>query len=361
MKKIVFCFILFLLVSVQPGFAQNKKERALTGAKQAQKLMDEGNTIDAIKLLEESVHLDPGNIDYPFELAYAYVARKEYTLALSYLQPLLEQKEVSDLIYELTGTCYEDLQQTDKAMDTYQAGLKKFPTSGRLYNECGLIEVGKKEYNLALVYFEKGIETDPVCSSNYYWASKLFCHSSESIWGMLYGEIFVNMEPGSKHSDEISKLLYDTYKSQIKFRPDTTFTISFSKQSSADQRDSLKQNKTKLPFGVGMYEPTLALSTLTETSIDLNSLDRIRTRFIQLYFKNEQDKTYPNVLFDFQNEVLQAGHMEAYNHWLLMEGDLVTFTAWHNLNSGKWLSFGTWFKDHRLKMDKDHRFYRGEY
>jgi len=360
MKYLLPAFICLLLTLPLTGFGQSRKEQALTKAQEAQKLLDGGDTDGAVKLLEEAIKLDPANINYPYELSYAYISRKDYALALSHLEPLLANKDVTDLIYELTGTCYENMEQSPKAMELYEQGLTKFPASGRLYQDCGLVEMGRKEYNRALVYFEKGIASDPLFSSNYYWASRLFCHSTESVWGMIYGELFVNMERGSKRSAEISKLLYDTYKSQIKFRADTTFTVSFSKQASLDPQDTAGAPKMKLPFGVGVYEPTIALAAFNEKSITLASLDRIRKNFVELYFANGQEKTYPNILFDYQDEVLKAGHMEAYNHWLLMEGDLTAFSEWHNANSGKWLSFGIWFKDHPLVIDKQHLFYRGQ-
>jgi len=358
--RILFLGFIFLAF-VQPFSAQNKKEKALIKAKTAQKLLDAGNADSAMVLLEQAIKLDPQSIDYPYELAYSMIAKKEYALALTHLQALFERKDVSDLVYELAGNCYENMQQPDKAMETYQAGLKKFTHSGRLYLESGLYETSKKEYNRALVYFEKGIETDPSFASNYYWASKLFCHSTESVWGMIYGEIFVNLERGSKRSEEISKLLFDTYKSQIKFRADTTFTVNFSKLASPDPSDSVAIKNKKIPFGVGAYEPVMALAVLGESEIELNALDRIRQRFVDTYFKNDMNSSYPNILFEFQREVIKAGQFEAYNHWLLMEGDRKAFNEWHKINSEKWLSFGYWFKDHTLKLDKDHRFYRAQY
>lgn len=37
------------------------------------------------------------------------------------------------------------------------------------------------------------------------------------------------------------------------------------------------------------------------------------------------DKEYPNILFSFQKQVKDAGHIEAYNHWILMKGDEEAF------------------------------------
>ena len=75
MNKIFLFFLLqFLVIS---SFAQSDSEIALTKAKEAIKLMDEGKIDKSIELLEESQKLDSKNYIYPYEIAYAYVLKKE--------------------------------------------------------------------------------------------------------------------------------------------------------------------------------------------------------------------------------------------------------------------------------------------
>jgi hypothetical protein len=103
------------------------------------------------------------------------------------------------------------------------------------------------------------------------------------------------------------------------------------------------------------------MSMINEKSIDLNSLDRIRTNFINSYYKSGNDKKYPNILFDYQNKVKEAGHFEAYNHWILMKGDNDAFDLWYNSNKVKWDAFIKWFSDNGLKVDNLNKFYIGQY
>jgi hypothetical protein len=211
-----------------------------------------------------------------------------------------------------------------------------------------------------LPFYEQGIRVDPAYPSNYFRATKLYCNSTDEIWGMIYGEIFMNLERNSARTQEISKLLYDTYKSQIKFTSDTSTSISFSKNNIINANELTKSAKIKIPFGM-IYEPTMAFAVISEKVIDLNSLDRIRGRFIDFYFERSFHKTYPNVLFEYQKKVKDAGHLEAYNHWLLMMGDEPSFKLWQNANSDKWDSFVKWFTDNPLELDSGHSFYRDQY
>lgn len=323
--------------------------------------MDNGHIDESIKLLEEAQKLDPENINYPYELGYAYFVKKEFKKSTKILEGLINHEDVNDRVFQLLGNAYDNLGKSEKAIETYETGLKQFPNSGNLYLEMGVMQIGKKEYNKALAYYEKGIEVAPKFPSNYYWASIIYLSSDEEVWGMIYGEIFMNLERNSKRTVEISKMLFDTYKSEIKLTNKNSYSISFSKNATINVNDLSEPDKIKLPFGLGAYEPTLLISMIDTKSIDINSLDKIRSNFIDNYFKNGYDKTYPNALFNYQKQIKEAGHIEAYNHWILMKGDEKGFSSWQSENKEKWDNFIKWFTDNRIKIDDTNRFYREQY
>lgn len=355
------CLFAVLILS-QISYGQTNKEQALAKAREAVKLEDEeGKYDEAIKLFEEARDLDPENINYGYEIAYAYSGKKEYRKASEILEKLLKHKDVSGRVYQALGNAYDYQGKADKAIDTYEKGISKFPNAGELYLEMGNMKISKKEYDKALGYYEKGIEMDPQFPSNYYWATKLFLGTEEEVWGMLYGEIFINLERNSKRTAEISKLLFDTYKSEIKFTSDTSYSISFSQNASININDLKDAKNFKLPFGIGCYEPLLLLSVGAVRMIDLPSLNGIRTRFLENYFSRDHSKKYPNVLFDYQQKMKIAKQLEAYNHWLLMQGDKEGFQKWINENEEKWEKFKTWFSENKLELDQSHRFHRKQY
>lgn len=361
MNKIkTFGLLLFIIIG-QIAYGQTDKEKALEKGQEAIKLMDNGKVDESIKLLEEAQKLDPERFDYPYELAYAHYLKEDYKGVIKILEKNIDHKDVNERLFQLLGNSYDVLGKTDKAFEAYDAGLKKFPNSGMIYLEKGNVYWGKEKYGKALPFYEKGIEVDPQFPSNYYRATLIYLGSTEEVWGMIYGEIFMNLERNTKRTSEISKMLFDTYKSEIKFTSDTSFSVSFSKNASINIGDLKDPSKIKLPFGVGVYEPTLMMSMLNEKSIDINTLDRIRTNFVETYFKNGNDKKYPNILFEYQNKLLKAGHLEAYNHWILMKGDEDDFGIWHSSNTEKWDDFVKWFTDNGLVLDDSNKFYSGQY
>lgn len=350
--------------------AQSDSARAREKGMAAIQLMDNGEPAKAIPLLEEAAKLDPGNINYPYEKAFALYQMKDFDAVISLGKKMLKHKDVMDKVYQLLGNAYDYTGKREKALDVYEKGLKAFPHSGPLYLERGVMELAVKEYNKALSYFETGIEADPQFPSNYYWAARLFLESDDEVWGMIYGELFTNLERGSKRTEEISKLLYYTYKSEIKFTSDTSTTISFSKNNTINisigrkggPDELLEQLKAiKMPFGVGVYEPTLLVAISGEKIINLASLDRIRTRFLDAYQQFGHQEKHPVVLFDYHRKIREAGHLEAYNYWLLGQGSQQEFDDWRIAHRDQWSRFMEWYKEHPIRIEEENKFVRSDY
>lgn len=356
-------FTLLLLLGIYMGeavVAQAQADRDTADAryKAAIALMEDGKPAAAIPLLEEAIKLNPNEWAYNYEIAYSKYMQAEYNAAVDILKKLIKRKDINSRVYQLLGNAYDLSGKRDKALDAYEKGLKAFPGAGNLYLERGVMEVNVKDYTKAIGYFEKGIEVDPMFPSNYYWASKIFLSTQEEVWGMVYGEIFLNLERGSKRTDEISKQLYLTYKGEIQFKDDTLVTVSFCRQNAMAVSPDGKFN---LPFGITVYEPVLLMSLAGEKFISLPSLNRIRTRFVENYQKMPLSKKTPVVLFDYEQQVKDAGYMEEYNYWILAEGDEKQFEEWRSEHKQEWEEFIQWFKKHPLKITQENKFYRGKY
>jgi len=339
--------------------AQTTKETALKKAQDAIKRMDEGLLPQSIKLLEEARQLDPTNYHYPYELALAHYLNKEYSTAIDLLEPLLSRPEASDRTFQLLGNSYDLAGNRTKGIATYEQGLAKFPASGPLHLELGNLQAAQKNYLPALAYYEEGIALAPAFASNYYQAAKIHLSSNNELWGMIYGELFMNLERNSSRTAEMSKLIYDTYKREITFPDENSAAVSFG-QAVMDASTIGKGKKPKLPYSIA-YESTLAVAVASEKAINLASLNNIRSNFIGAYYSMKQDATYPNILFDYQQQIARAGHAEAYNYWLLMKGDETGFDLWHKNNPEKWRAFASWYEKNQLALDAKHKFYRTQY
>lgn len=357
-NKIKIIGLLLCFVAGQIAYGQTNKEKALSKGQEAIELMDNGKVDESIKLLEEAQKLDPDRFDYPYELSYAHYLKEDYKGVIEILEKNIDHKDVTERLFQLLGNCYDVLGNSDKAFEAYDEGLKIFPNSGMIYLEKGNVYWGKKEYGKALPFYEKGIEVDPKFPSNYYRATRIYCGSSEEVWGLIYGEIFMNLELNSKRTAEISKLLFDTYKSEITINGDSAKIDFCNVVMNAD--DIVGKDKIKFPFCM-VFGQAFIMSIIDIKAIDINSLDKIRTAFVENYFKMGHNKTHPNILIDYQDKILKSGHSEAYNHWILMKGDEDGFNKWQSANKDKWDSFVKWFNNKGLKVDNSNKFYSGQY
>jgi len=359
--RTIFALLVFAISISTSTFGETEKQKAHDLGMQAIKVMDAGKIEEAITLLEEAKELDSENINYPYEIAYAHYLNKDYKKAIDILKELTKHPQSTARIYQMLGNACDMDGDREKASKVYDLGLKKFPKSGILYVERGGMEYVKENDKGALEYYEKGIQVDPKFPSNYYWASKLYLSSTEKVWGMLYGEIFMNLERGSKRTAEISKLLYDTYKSQIKFKSEDSYSVDFSRNSTILVKSGDDPKKMKLPFEIGVYEPVLATSIAGEKSINLDALHRIREKFLESYYSRDFQKNYPNVLFDYQRKIKSSGHLEAYNHWLLMKGDEEAFDQWVSGKDEVFEKFATWLGENPIGIDSENKFHRSQY
>jgi len=361
-KTIGLVLIFIGMLSVCYSQTKEDKTKAYEMAGEAIKLMDAGDYDKSIDMLTECEALDPKNYIYPYEIGYAYLFKKDYKKATKIFKKVVNYEGCTDECYTMLGNAYDMNSQSDKAIDAYHEGLKRFPNSGRLYFELGVAFEGQKEYNKALDSYENGIAVLPSYASNYHTVSFLFgAYTDEKIWGLMYGELFANIERGSKKTEEVSRLLHNVYTTSINIESKTEASVSFTK--SMEMQLPKKGEEMKMPFGM-VYEMTMILAVTPELSkkeIKIEELSRIRTNFIKSWFENNRQDDYPNILFDWHKKLIDLDHFEAYNYWLLMKGNEKEFEFWMANNGPKWDAFIKWFTDNPMKIDDQNKFHRLQY
>lgn len=359
LMRSIILFMAFLYSGLLLSQATESETQAIEMTQKAIELMDNGKINESLKLLNEALKLDPENNDIKYEKAYAYYLDKNYKSAIKELETLRRKPDASPAVYQLLGNSYDLNKKSKKAIEIYDIGLAQFPKSGSLHLERGNMELIQKNYSEALKYYEKGIEVDPFFPSNYYWASKIYLSGDNEVWGMLYGEMFLNIERGTRRTQEISKLLYDTYVSEITFTNDTSIKVSFSSNklyiTNTNPDDIIEQIAS---FGLLCYEPYLSLACLNQKVINIKSLHEIRTNFLSLFNQKNQQPNFKNILFDFQDSLISKNNFEAYNYWLLNAGNPSEFQTWKDANKEKWDLFSNWFKENGIPLTETNYFHK---
>jgi tetratricopeptide (TPR) repeat protein len=355
MKKIFFIAVFFCAYSICN--AQTNADKALEKLTTAILLEDRGEYKEALTLILAAEKLDNKNIDITYEKAYCYYIQGDYKNAIIVLERIVSNPKATDQYYQLLGNSYDNEFKHDKAISVYKNGLAKNEKSGILYAEIGKVYLGKKDAIRALNYFEKGIQVDPYYASNYYNAAKLFCASDNKIWGLLYGEIFMNMERGSKRTLEMSKLLFDTYKQGFIFTPNKPVAVNFTQE---ELKDNLKHD-SDLPYTyANRLEKILLAASNGYDAINIATLTSIRQNVLNKYVEM-YTKRYPNILFAYQQQMNTAKVFEAYNYWLFNQGNESEMKTWADAHKEEFALFLTWFKEHPLEISDTHHFHRMDY
>jgi tetratricopeptide (TPR) repeat protein len=318
-------FFSFLKADAQPQDTKTMQETAKSFTRQ-------GDFANATMILSRALEQQPGDFSLSKDLALNYYFQKDHTRALNVLKPLLDHDNADDQVYQITGSIYRALAQPKDWANVYKKGLKKFPNSGALYAEYGESLWTSGNTAESIKQWEKGIEADPNYAGNYYYAAKFYYFSVDRVWSLLYGEIFLNMEPQTSRSAEMKNILLESYKK--------LFTGS----------DAFNNPKEKNGFVQAFLRSMEKQRDIAALGLNPETLTMIRTRFILDWFDNGAKK-YPFRLFEHQQQLLREGMFDAYNQWIFGAAqNLVAYQKWTTAHPDEYSDFSRFQKGRIFKM-----------
>src|SRR5580698_9051368 len=171
----------------------------------------QGDYTNALVVLNEGLKKDPQNLELSKDIAFNYYLDKEYDKGINIARGLVDRPDADVTSYQILALLYKAIGEAKECDKLYKAGIKRFPQSGVLLSEYGEMLWAKQDYS-AIKYWEKGIEIDPAYSGNYYNAARYYFFTQDKVWGLVYGEIFLNIESYTKRTAEIKDLLLEGYK-----------------------------------------------------------------------------------------------------------------------------------------------------
>ena len=321
-------FIVLVMITVYGhSFGQDANQLHET----ARTFMKQGDFPNAVLVLNRATQLDPGNIEISKDLALNYYFEKNYSKALDIIKPVLENDNADDQVFQIAGDIYQALSDLKETERIYKKGIKKFPHSGALYNELGEMLWAKQDYT-AIKQWEKGIEEDPGFSKNYYNACKYYYFSTDKVWSILYGEIFLNIEPSGSTSPEVKNILLESYKKLFA------------------EADLEKTVKDKNEFVQAYIKTMNKQSAILSRGINPETLTMIRTRFILDWYTDYNSK-FPFRLFDLQRQLLKEGMFNAYNQWIFgVAQNLSAYQNWTTTHADEYSEFSHFQKGRIFKV-----------
>jgi tetratricopeptide (TPR) repeat protein len=330
MKK--FLLLSFLCMASLFVFSQSEDIDKLH--ENAKAFMRQGDYANASLILTRALALAPDNIEIAKDLAFDYYLQKQNEKALEVIKPVIEKDNADDQAYQIGGTIYRALGQPKEAEKLYKKALKSYPQDGALYNDYGEMLFSKQD-NSAIKIWEKGIEEDPSYGGNYYNACKYYFLTSDKVWCLIYGEIFINIESFTSRTAEIKNILLDGYKKLF-----------------ADA-DLLSNTKDRSKFEIAFLTTMNKQNSVVINGLNAETLTMIRTRFI-LDWDQAYAKQFPFRLFELQENYLEEGLFPAYNQWIFGAAqNLSKYQNWISTHAEEYAAFNK-FKEGRIfKIPKE--------
>ncbi len=300
--------------------------------------MQQGDYANATIILVRANEMAPFSMAISRDLAICYYMQKENTKALNTVLPFTEKDNADEQTYQIAGMIYIKMNQPRNADRIYKKALRLFPKSGPLYNDYGELLWAQKDFT-AIDQWEKGIKEEPRFAGNYYNAARFYFLSQDKIWSLIYGEIFINIEPHSARTAEVKNILTEGYKKLY------------------SEPDLLSNIKGKTPFEVAFLTDMNKQNDIVIRGLNVETLTMLRTRFILNWFQN-YNKKFPFLLFDAQKAMLENGLFQAYNQWIFGAAQsLSSFQGWINTHSEEYEAFNKYLQNRSFVVPPD-QYYR---
>lgn len=294
----------------------------------------------AISRYEQVLKENPNNIMALYEMAFSYYVKKDYLKCLEISYKAAQFKfDLLPAIYVQIGSAQDELGDAKKAIETYKAGLKKFPSDFLIHFNLGVTYNKQGEYEEARKAIKKSAGLNPQHTSSHLLLASLFDRGGYKTPALLAACRFLVLEPNSARSAAAVNLVSKKMQAGVSEGKDAnTINIFIDPAAKKDEGDfgaidlgisltkaaekmDAKKDKTEMQLLVSSFETLFAI--LGEQKADLS-------KFTWKYYA------------PYCAEMKKRGHVEAFvyyinqrrgspevNEWLLQHRQtLASFLAW---------------------------------
>jgi tetratricopeptide (TPR) repeat protein len=336
---VIGCLVLGGIAQAQPTEITPSGPELFDAAK---KYVQQADYANAIMVFNQAIQAEPRNLVYRRELSFTYYLQGDMMRAEAMVKPLLKAEEADPETFLVASKVYTRMKSLETAREVIQSGLQKFPKEGSLYEEKGQVLTVQKNYKAAAEAWEDGVRMAPGYHLNYYNLSKTYFFNKKYVWAIVYGEHYVNLEKFASKTEEIKKVMYESYKFLIAEL--NNVEIRKTKKAKEDDPETFEE----------CYTNTIRnLKNVVTGGITPENLTMLRVRFL-LDWNRIYAKTFPLELIDFHHRLNVAGLFDSYNIWLFGRADdEKKLTAWTQKNAALMNQFDSYFRSHPLIPQHD--------
>ena len=307
----------------------------------ARNYMSTGNLAQAIAIYQQAIQIAPGQMVLHRELGRAYYMMSNYDEAKKVLEPIITSGDADEQSYQAMAACLSLSGDKKKAKAMLQKGIAKYPHSGLLYHDMGKIYDDEDETVYALETWLDGIQAEPAYHVNYYEAARTYMNTNKTIWAIIYGEMFVNIERQTPRADETRQMLFDAYKK--------LYTDIANGEDVPKYKNNKGSNNATVAFEEAVRSTYMKLSPVVSDGITEESLAMLRARF-SIEWSYRYAGQYPFTLFTWYDQLLRNGFFDIYNESLFGKAESPQqFESWNTFHVGDMPKYQAWAEAHAIK------------
>lgn len=206
---------------------------------------DKGDFQGAIDKYDKALQLDKDNLLALAEKAMSLLYLKKNDEAIKCCKRAIKKHQgdkVLQSVYVAYGNAYDGLQKTDKALKIYDEGIKLFPFFYLLHFNKGITLASIKEYDKAILCFQKSSSLNPKHASSQNALARLLKATDKRIPAILVLSRFLILEPQSNRAKDNMTLLQNIIKANVEQTGENAIKINI---SPAMLGDTTAEGKTK--------------------------------------------------------------------------------------------------------------------
>jgi tetratricopeptide (TPR) repeat protein len=201
-------------------------------------LHDKADYDGAISRYQQVLKENPNSVHALYEMSYSYYAKKDYQRSIEVGYKVAEYKsELLAAIYVQIGSCFDELGDSKRAIETYKAGIKLDPNNGLLYYNLAVTCVRTGQADDARTAVKKAVMLAPEHRSSHLLLSGIFDKAGYKIPGLLAALRFLVLEPNSTRSETALRAVQKTMNSGVSRGSETQINIFVEQQSKKDEGD----------------------------------------------------------------------------------------------------------------------------
>ncbi len=347
MKKI---FVALLLLFSFTFLAAQDNEVAKKLVDEGIQLHDKGDFLAAIQKYDEALVIDKNYYYAWYEKSYSlYMAKKlDECIGLSkYILQNFPNRSDNQSVYSNYGSALDDKGQSEKALEVYDEGIKKYPEYHLLHFNKGLTysRLGRTEQ--ALVAFQESLKLKPLHPSTNYYIGSLLQYSNK-VPALMATLIFLSTEPEGPRADKAIERIRQIIYGNVKKDSSGSTTISINS-------DLLDKKNKKKDNDFSMQEMMMSFMFLPTNDKKLEAMDEGEKLSLQLQLlvnslsegRKDAKGFYWKFYVPFFIALKEKDYMSTFAHIAFTAKNDDAVTKWLHDNKDKVNDFYYWLQNYK--------------